>query len=196
MPTAVEAKPPKKRSALPWVIAASAVFMLAVPGYLGVKRVIADRARPERNASLRRGVQMWQQGKGEIAELDFAKAARELPKSALPHVYLSRLARERGDFNVARTEAAQAARLEPGNALALREVGSVLLARGDYAGARRFFVRALRANPRDRTAMGWLACSLQRLGETDEAGRWSARAGQGPWSACFSARSASDSATS
>ncbi|MEX2154546.1 MAG: tetratricopeptide repeat protein, partial [Gemmatimonadaceae bacterium] len=82
-------------------------------------------------------------------------------------------------------EAAQAARLEPNNALALREVGSVLLARGDFAGARRFFVRALRANPQDQAAMGWLACSLQRLGETEQAARWSARAGDGGWSSCL-----------
>jgi len=180
----IEAKA-RKRSAIPWVVAASVVVLLAVPGYLGVKRLMADRARPERNASLQRGVQMWQQGKGEIAELDFAKAARELPTSALPHVYLSRLARERGDLNVAGAEAAQAARLEPNNALALREVGSVLLARGDFAGARRFFVRALRANPRDQAAMGWLACSLHRLGDTEQAARWSARAGTGGWSACL-----------
>ncbi|MEX2154545.1 MAG: serine/threonine-protein kinase, partial [Gemmatimonadaceae bacterium] len=98
----VEPTPHQRRSAIPWVgVGVAALLLLSVPGYFGVRKVMADRASPERNASLRRGVQMWQQGKGEIAELDFAKAARELPKSALPHIYLSRLARERGDVNVA-----------------------------------------------------------------------------------------------
>jgi len=189
--TVIEAKPvapavaaaPKRRSALPWVLGIVAV--LAVGGYFGARKVMADRATPERNASLRRGIQMWQQGKGEIAELDFAKAAREMPRSALPHIYLSRLARERGDLNGARAEAAQAARLEPNNAIALREMGSVLLARGDLEGSRRFFVRSLRANPGDKTAMGWLACSLHRLGDSQQSARWSARAGPGAWSACL-----------
>jgi serine/threonine protein kinase len=185
VPTPVPATPVKRRSALPWVIAASVLFILAIPGYLGVKRVMADRARPENNAALKRGVQMWQQGKGEIAELDFQKAAREMPTSGMPHIYLARLARERGDLRTAAAEAANAARLEPNNALALREVGSVLLARGDYVGARRFFIRALRVNPGDKTAMGWLACSLHRAGDVEQSARWSGRAGVGPWSACF-----------
>jgi hypothetical protein len=178
------AKPAKRRIMWPWVVAA-AVVLLAVPGYFGATRFLADRARPENNAALKRGVQMWQQGKGEIAELDFQKAAREMPASALPHIYLARLGRERGDLRVAAAEAANAARLEPNNALALREVGSVLLARGDYVGARRFFIRALRVNPGDKTAMGWLACSLHRAGDVEQAARWSGRAGVGPWSACF-----------
>jgi Flp pilus assembly protein TadD len=108
-----------------------------------------------------------------------------MPASALPHIYLSRLARERGDLAAAFDEAARAAQLEPRNVLALRELGSVLLARGDFESARRFFVRALRVNPRDQAAMGWLACSLRRLGEEDQAARWSARAGAGGWSSCL-----------
>jgi Flp pilus assembly protein TadD len=95
------------------------------------------------------------------------------------------LARERGDLDAAFDEATRAVQLEPRNSLASREVGSVLLARGDFEGARRFFVRALRANPRDQAAMGWLACSLHRLGEEDQAARWSARAGAGSWSSCL-----------
>jgi len=187
-PTVIEAKPvaaaaPKRRNALPWVLAIVAV--LAVGGYFGARKVMADRATPERNASLRRGIQMWQQGKGEIAELDFEKAAREMPRSALPHIYLSRLAREKGNLPLAFSEATSAARLEPNNALALREMGSVLLARGNNEGARRFFVRSLRANPGDKTAMGWLACSLFKLGDAEQSARWSSRAGPGAWSACL-----------
>jgi len=108
-----------------------------------------------------------------------------MPRSALPHIYLARLARERGDLGAAITEATTAARLEPNNALALREVGSVLLARGELEGARRFFLRSLRANPGDKIAMGWLACTLHKLGDEDASARWSARAGVGAWSACF-----------
>jgi serine/threonine protein kinase len=182
-PAPVEARPGKGRSVLPWVLAA--LVILGVGGYFGARKVMADRATPDRNASLQRGITMWQQGKGEIAELDFQKAAREMPRSALPHIYLSRMARERGDLPTAVAEAGRAANLEPNNALALREMGSALLARGNYEASRRFFVRALRANPGDRVAMGWLACSLHRLGDAQQAARWSARAGTGVWSACL-----------
>jgi cytochrome c-type biogenesis protein CcmH/NrfG len=188
-PTVIEAKrsppptPTKRRSVLPWVLAVVAV--LGLGGYFGARKVMADRATPGQNASLQRGIQMWQQGKGEIAELDFQKAARELPRSALPHIYLSRMARERGDLPAAFAEAQRAANLEPNNALALREMGSVLLARGNNEAARRFFLRALRVNPQDQTAMGWLACSLQKLGDAPAAARWAGRAGNGPWSACL-----------
>ena len=88
-------------------------------------------------------------------------------------------------MTVAFDEAARGAELEPRNAVALREVGAVLLARSDFEGARRFFVRAIRANPRDQAAMGWLACSLHRLGNEEQAVRWSARAGPGDWTSCL-----------
>jgi protein kinase-like protein len=166
------------------LLAVAALLVLAVPGYFGFRKVMADRASPESNAALQRGVQLWRRGMGEVAAAEFTTAARELPNSALPHIYLSRLARERGDLAVALDEAGRGARLEPNNALALREVGAVLLARNDYEGARRFLVRAIRANPQDQTAMGWLACSLNRLGDREQALRWSARAGAGAWSAC------------
>jgi serine/threonine protein kinase len=175
---------PRKRSrAIPFALAAAVV--LGVGGYFGARKVMADRASPQRNAALQRGVQLWQQGRGANAVPEFTTAARELPASALPHIYLSRLARERGDLDVAFNEAARAAELEQRNPLALREVGSVLLARGDFDGARRFFVRALRATPRDRAAMGWLACSFHRLGDEEQAARWSARAGPGGWTSCL-----------
>jgi hypothetical protein len=181
-PTAATA-PRTRSNAILWAIAA--VVLLSVPGYFGAKKVMANRASPARNAALQRGVQLWQQGKSANAVPEFTTAAREMPASALPHIYLSRLARERGDLAAAFDEAARAAQLEPRNVLALRELGSVLLARGDFESARRFFVRALRVNPRDQAAMGWLACSLRRLGEEDQAARWSARAGAGGWSSCL-----------
>ena len=173
----------RKRSVLPWVFVAFVV--LGVAGYFGGTRFLAERAKPENNAALKRGVQNWQRGDAANAMADFSTAARQLPRSALPHIYLSRLARERGDSRTAMQEAATAARLEPNNALALREVGSVMFANGNYDAARRFYVRALRANPGDKTAMGWLACSLRRLNELEGSARWAARAGTGPWSACL-----------
>jgi Tfp pilus assembly protein PilF len=171
--------------AIPLTLAA--VVVLGVGGYFGATKMMAKAGPPsaERNAALQRGVQLWQQGKAANAVPEFTTAARELPASALPHIYLSRLARERGDMDVAFNEAARAAELESRNPLALREVGAVLFARGDYDGARRFFVRALRANPRDRTAMGYLACSFHKLGDEAQAARWSTRAGPGGWSSCL-----------
>ena len=112
------------------------------------------------------------------------RAAREMPNSAMPHVYLSRLARERGNLVVARDQGSQAVRLEPNNAIALREMGMVLLAMQNYDASRRFFARSLRANPADKAAMGWLSCSLQKMGQADQAERWRQRAGTGPWMSC------------
>jgi eukaryotic-like serine/threonine-protein kinase len=178
-----ESREPRAASRLPWIIAA--VLILAVPGYFGARKVMANRATPRQNAALQRGVQLWQQGKAANAVSELTTASLEMPMSALPHIYLSRLARERGDLNAAFDEAARAAQLEPRNALAMRELGAVLLARGDLEGARRFFVRALRVNPRDQAAMGWLACSFHRIGDEDQAARWSARAGPGGWTSCL-----------
>lgn len=166
-----------------WVLVA--VLVLAYPAYAAIDRFVLDPSTsPDRNPSLARGVQLWQQGQPTAAQIELLRAARELPRSALPHVYLSRVAREAGDLTVAREQAGRAVQLEPNNALALREMGSVTLAQGNYDVARRFFVRALRINPGDRTAMGWLGCSLQKLGQTDQAARWLQRAGAGAWSSC------------
>ena len=178
--------PRKRSSATRWAVPAVFILLLAgYAGYFGMKQVRASRATPQQNAALRRGVQLWQQGKAANAVSELTTASIELPTSALPHIYLSRLARERGDLAGAFDEATRAVQLEPRNVLALRELGSVLLARGDFESARRFFVRALRVNPRDQTAMGWLACSLHKLGQDDQAARWSARAGTGGWSSCL-----------
>ena len=163
---------------------AVAVLLLAIPAYFAATRWLPGTRTPERNEALTRGVKLWQQREVGAAEAEFARAAAEMPRSALPHVYLSRMSRERGDMPRARAEAARAVQLEPNNAVALREMGSVLLVSGNYDLARRFFVRALRAAPEDRVSMGWLGCTLQRLGQADQAARWLQRAGQGPWSAC------------
>ena len=170
-----------KRRAL-WV--AGIIAVLAIPVLFAVNRWLPASRAPERNASLTRGVELWRQRQSAAAQAEFARAAEEMPRSALPHVYLSRLLRESGDMPRARAEAARAVQLEPDNAVALREMGSVMLASGNYDVARRFFARALRVAPGDRVSMGWLGCALQRLGQTEQATRWLQRAGQGPWTAC------------
>ena len=183
-----EAAPPPaavaRTSSRRWVIPSTVIVLLAIGAgaWYWMGRGSTD---PAQNRSLRRGVSAWQAGRREEAAAAFGVAAREMPRSALPHVYLARLAREERNMTLARTEAVRAAQLEPNNAVALREVGLVLLSAGENENARRFFIRAVRANAADRTAMGWLACSLRRGGETEQAARWSARAGEGAWSACL-----------
>jgi eukaryotic-like serine/threonine-protein kinase len=179
--------PPARKSRTGLWIAVAAVVVLGVGGYFAATKLMPARGRAsaDRNAALQRGVALWRQGKAANAQSELTTAALELPTSALPHIYLSRLARERGDLNTAFEEAARAAQLESRNPLALRELGTVLLSRGDNEGARRFLVRALRANPRDQASMGWLACSFHRMGDEDQAARWSARAGAGGWSSCL-----------
>jgi serine/threonine protein kinase len=193
-PTSVEhppAAPTRRSRAVWWTIAA--VLVLAVVGAgaamrwddvsarLGLGRASASA---DRNEALALGVRLWQQGSPAAAQIEFARAAREMPQSAMPHVYLARIARDGGNLELARTEAGRAVQLEPNNGTALREMGSVMLASGNFEAARRFFVRAVRANPNDRVAMGWLACSLKRLGDAPQSARWAQRAGPGNWSAC------------
>ena len=140
--------------------------------------------RPGGDAAITRGVDYWQRGQRELAVGEFNRASRDNPSSALPHVYLSRMAREVGNMTLAGQEATLAVQVEPNNYIALREMGAYLLASGNHELARRFYVRALQANPEDQASMGFLGCTLLRLGRTDEGMRWLNRAGQGSWSAC------------
>ena len=135
-------------------------------------------------ASVARGVEYWQRGQRELAVAEFSRAARDDPESAIPHVYLSRLAREVGNMTLASQEATRAVQLEGTNAVALREMAAVMLASGNFELARRFYVRALQSNPDDRVSQGFMACTLIKLGRYDEAMRWMNRAGQGSWSSC------------
>jgi Flp pilus assembly protein TadD len=102
----------------------------------------------------------------------------------MPHVYLSRMAREVGNMTIAGQEAQTAVKLGPDNAVALRELGLYLLSAGNYDLSRRFLVRAVQADTGDRMAMGYLGCTLTRLGRPTEAQLWYNRAGQGDWSRC------------
>lgn len=141
-------------------------------------------ARDRGSDAIDRGVAYWQRGQRELAVGEFSRAARENPKSALPHVFLSRMAREVNNLSLAGQEATLAVQAEPTNPIALREMGSYLLAAGNYELSRRFYVRALQQAPDDRMAQGFLGCALIKLGRFDEGMRWMQRAGQGAWSGC------------
>ena len=162
----------------PWlvpVIAALVVVAAAAAGWFFFMRG---------DSGVQRGVEYWQRGQRELAVAEFSRAARENPKNALPHVYLSRMAREAGNLTLAGQEATLAVQAEPNNSVVLREMGAYLLAAGNYELSRRFYVRALQANPDDRAAQGFLGCSLIKLGRYDEGMRWMNRAGQGSWNQC------------
>ena len=162
----------------PWIVplvAALVIIGAAVAAYFIFMR--GDRG-------LQQGVEYWQRGQRELAVAEFSRAARENPKNALPHVYLSRMAREAGNLTLAGQEATLAVQAEPNNSVALREMGAYLLAAGNYELSRRFYVRTLQSNPDDRAAQGFLGCALIKLGRYDEGMRWMNRAGQGSWSQC------------
>jgi tetratricopeptide (TPR) repeat protein len=130
------------------------------------------------------GITAYREGRREAAAGEFLKAAKEAPNDPMPHVYLSRMAREAGNLNTANSEAVTAVRLGPNNAIALRELASVSFAQQNYDAARRFYARAVEADPSDKLATGFLGCSLVRLGRIDEGNRFLQRAGPGAWSGC------------
>ncbi|MDB4876749.1 MAG: hypothetical protein JWM41_3195 [Gemmatimonadetes bacterium] len=147
------------------------------------------------SSSLQQGVDAYRAGQREAAVSAFNKATRDDPKSALPHIYLARMAREVGNFTLASQELQLALQAEPSNAAALREMGANLLAQNNYELARRFYVRAVQADPTDKTAQGYLGCTLMKLGRTTEATSFLTRAGPGPWSNCTPAASAAPAGT-
>ncbi len=157
-----------------------AVLVLAVAG------VGAWVWARNRETTLERAVAFYAAGQREQAQSAFQLAAREEPKNALPHVYLSRMARDVGNLTMARDEANRAIQVDPTNSLALREMGAYLLTSGNYELARRFYVRAVQADTGDKTAMGYLGCASIRVGRVDEGQRWLSRAGPGNWSSCGS----------
>ncbi len=140
------------------------------------------------SGDLARGVELYSARKYEAARGSLEKAARDNPQSAMPHVYLARIARESGDLSGARREAEAALRLEPRNVVALREMGAAQFASGQYDLARRFYTRAVQATPDDKPTQGYLGCALVRMGRTAEARRFIERAGEGPWRTCLAAR--------
>lgn len=159
------------------LIAIPVVLLLTVGGYYVLNRTSTD--------ALASGVEAMQAGQRERARGEFAKAVRENPNTAAPHVFLARLSREEGDLASARAQLDTALRLEPKNAVALREMGLILFAGRQYDLARRFFVRSVQANPDDNAAKGYLGCSMMRLNRVQEGTKWINNAGSGPWTACL-----------
>lgn len=183
-PTTIEQPPPNfdsRRRRLPlWAMIGipGLVLLLVIGGYFAFGRGGAS-------SGLTAGIDAMQAGQREKARGDFAKAARDDPNAATPHVFLARLAREDGDLNTARTELVTALRLDPTNAIALREMGLVVFSSKQYDLARAFFVRAVKANPEDPAAKGYLGCAMMRLNRVQEGTNWISKAGSGPWTACL-----------
>jgi tetratricopeptide (TPR) repeat protein len=167
-----------QRLSMPIWIGIAAVIVLMIGGYLLFGRASGS-------SSLTAGIDAMQNGQRERARGEFAKAVKDAPNAATPHVFLARLAREEGDLATARAQLDTALRLEPRNAIALREMGLVLFSSKQYDLARRFFVRAVQANPQDRASQGYLGCALMRLGRVQEGTKFISNAGNGQWTACL-----------
>jgi tetratricopeptide (TPR) repeat protein len=180
---APEPVPPPRDGLEPWVkavLAGVVVLLVAGFGFLGYSQGWFGG----RDDALQRGIDDYRRGQREAAVGEFTKASRDNPNDPMPHVYLSRMAREVGNMTIAGQEAQTAVRLGPENAVALRELGLYLLSAGNYDLSRRFLVRAVQIDTSDRMAQGYLGCTLIRLGRPTEAQVWFNRAGQGDWSRC------------
>ena len=175
---------PRDRSRT-WAIrgALALILIAAIVGGRGMIR----RARGA--SALRQGIAAYHEGRNDVARTNFLNASQHAPRDPMPHVYLSRLARETNDLTIASDEAVKAVRLGPNNGAALRELATTLYAMQNFNGARAFYTRAIAADPADRTAQGYLGCSLIQLGRIDEGRRWIQRAGSGTWSSCASTAS-------
>jgi tetratricopeptide (TPR) repeat protein len=130
------------------------------------------------------GVVAYREGRREAAAGAFIKATKDEPNNPMPHVYLARMAREAGRLSTASEEAVKAVTLGPTNVAALRELASVMFAQQNYDSARSFYTRALTADPTDVPSLGYLGCSLVRLGRVQEGLKFIQRAGPGPWTGC------------
>lgn len=164
-----------------WVVPILGLVALLVVGGIAW---FALSGRTGSNAAYDSGVQAYKEGRREAAEASFRKAATDEPTDPMPHVYLARMERERGNLGNANMEAVTAVRLGPANATALRELASTLFAAQRFDDARKFYLRALEVDANDQLSQGFLGCSLIRLGRVDEGQRWINRAGAGAWSAC------------
>jgi tetratricopeptide (TPR) repeat protein len=181
-----ETVPPPRDGLEPWVkvvLAAVVVLIIAGLGFAAYSQGWFGGG----NDAMQRGIDDYRRGQREAAVGEFTKAARDNPNDPLPHVYLSRMAREVGNMTVAGEEAQTAVKLGPNNAVALRELGLYLLNVGNYDLARRFLVRAIQADNTDKMSMGYLGCTMMRLGRPTEAQVWLNRAGPGDWSQCATA---------
>jgi serine/threonine protein kinase len=174
---------PRKRSAM--IAVGVSTLVLVVAGALLMRGSTAASARA--SAALAQGITAYRNGRPEAATERFLAATRDAPNDPMPHVYLSRMAREANDLITANEEAVKAVQLGPNNGAALRELASTLFVQQDFTGARTFYVRALKVDPEDPLSQGFLGCSLIRLGRVAEGMRWIQRAGDGAWSSCVPA---------
>jgi tetratricopeptide (TPR) repeat protein len=164
-----------------WII--PVLCLLGVLG-LGFVASMLFNGRSGASAAMDQGITAYREGRREAAQGAFNKAATDAPQDPMPHVYLSRMAREQNNLATANAEAVKAVQLGPSSGPALRELGSTLLAQQNFDGARTFYIRAIKADSLDRLSQGFLGCSLVRLGRLDEGNRWIQRAGTGSWSSC------------
>jgi tetratricopeptide (TPR) repeat protein len=183
VPTPAAATPvtPVRRARPSWLVPLLGVVVLLIVGGIAW---YAFAGRGGSSKSYLEGVTAYREGRREAAAGAFIKATKDDPADPMPHVYLSRMAREAGNLATAQQEAVKAVQLGPNNAIALRELASASFAQQNYDAARRFYIRALQVDGTDRLAQGYLGCSMVRLGRLDEGVRWIQRAGTGPWTAC------------
>lgn len=168
----------------PWLPVLVIVVLLLLVGGIAW---YALASRSGSGTAYQDGVTAYREGRREAAAGAFIKATKDAPNDPMPHVYLSRMAREAGNLATAQQEAVKAVQLGPNSAVALRELASASFAQQNYDAARRFYIRTLQVDATDRLAQGYLGCSLVRLGRLDEGVRWIQRAGTGPWTACVPA---------
>jgi cytochrome c-type biogenesis protein CcmH/NrfG len=164
-----------------WIIAGALAAVVVAAIVIGGRGALR---RAHARAALQEGIAAFREGRSEIAKTQFLSAIADEPNDPVPHIYLSRLAREGNDLTTASAEGVKAVRLGPNNTQALRELATTLYATQNYAAARAFYVRVISIDPADHTSQGYLGCSLIQLGRAEEGMRWIQRAGTGTWSSC------------
>jgi tetratricopeptide (TPR) repeat protein len=168
-----------RRSRFPWGLALGALVLVAL--IAGGAWWLMSRGS---SSGTREGLVLLSQNKREVARDVFKKAARDDPRDALPLVYLGRMFRDEQRYDSATAYLQAAIRRDPKSAPAYREMAKLLFIEGNYDLARTFFIRAITVDKTDRESMGYLGCTLMRLGRAPDAQSWLQRAGQGAWSGC------------
>jgi serine/threonine protein kinase len=187
-PSTVRAPLPRRpRRALTIGAGVTALLLVAMASRGAVRSARASRA-------MREGIAAYRDGQRQVARDRLLDAARLAPNDPMPHVYLSRVAREGSELSTASREAIEAVRIAPNSGPALRELATTLFAMENYNGARAFYARAIAADTADHTSQGYLGCSLIQLGRVEEGTRWIRRAGSGTWSTCASSRPEAETA--
>jgi serine/threonine-protein kinase len=181
----IDTAAPKKRVAM-IAVGAAVALVVVIAGALLARGGKAASTRAS-SVAIAQGITAYREGWRETAIERFRTAASKAPSDPMPHVYLSRMARDANDLTTANEEAVKAVQLGPNNGAALRELASTLFVQQNFTGARTFYTRAVKADPGDRLSQGFLGCSLIRLGRVEEGMRWIQRAGNGSWSSCVPA---------